>query len=206
MSVCFSVYTVRHYLLWWNDSVGILLTGTQDHCCVARWVFWSFTFVHANTFFVGSQFTSFMDVSLKSLRCETWLAVECGLVNWTDFRVCITTRMWYFYSYLFRVLDTTPVYFCQVNRSSLFIFPYHIPDKRVGMFSSSDHLKKHLMVIWNAFTDKTHRISRVSTSLQLWKAQTRHNHYIGKWAKNGEKAICSCEDAIHFFCIGETLE
>lgn len=37
--------------------------------------------------------------------------------------------------YLFRVLDTISILLID-------FFPYHIPDKCVGMFSSLDHLKK----------------------------------------------------------------
>lgn len=74
-----------------------------------------------------------MNFSLRSVRCEMWL----GSVD-ADFRVCITTiRMLYFLQgYLFRVLDTTPILLLsELPDFPPFIFPHHIPDKCVGMFS-----------------------------------------------------------------------
>lgn len=152
MSVCFlCMYIVHHYLtmvkLFWGNcqqDTGPLLfcqirpLGPILLCTCQHTVWW----VELSTWLLqSSKCTGFM----KSLK--VWM-----LVKWTDFKVCKqvpTSRMLFLQGYLFRVLDSTPIY---LSTYHILILPYHIPDKSVGMFLSSGHLRKHQVVIWNVFT------------------------------------------------------
>lgn len=78
----------------WNNSEWKLLTDTQDDCCQIRSLGPILFLYTANTHFVGCQPAEVLQaVDVTVLSTCIW-SVKCGLVTWTQFRVCTsTTRM-----------------------------------------------------------------------------------------------------------------